>query len=95
MDVSSRQDVFWSGKDGLRLHARRHLPDRVTPTGTVVCIPGLTRNAADFEAIAGVWERRTSEVAQTVVIGLYPSWDVSDDGVAAADAFKLAVADES
>ena len=53
MDVSSRQDVFWSGKDGLRLHARRHLPDRVTPTGTVVCIPGLTRNAADFEAIAG------------------------------------------
>ena len=40
-----------------------------------------------FEAIPGVWERRSSEVAQTVVIGLYPSWDISEDGVAAADRF--------
>jgi len=40
-----------------------------------------------FEAIPGVWERRSSEVAQTVVVGLYPSWDISDDGIAAADEF--------
>jgi aminopeptidase N len=40
-----------------------------------------------FEAIPGVWERRSSEVAQTVVIGLYPSWDISDEGLAAADRF--------
>lgn len=40
-----------------------------------------------FEAIEGVWERRSSEVAQTVVIGLYPSWDITDEGVAAADRF--------
>lgn len=40
-----------------------------------------------FGAIAGVWQRRSSEVAQTVVIGLYPSWDISEDGLAAADAF--------
>jgi len=40
-----------------------------------------------FAAIPGVWERRSSEVAQTVVIGLYPSWDISDDGIAAADRF--------
>ena len=40
-----------------------------------------------FEAISGVWARRSSEVAQTVVIGLYPHWDISDDGVAAADKF--------
>ncbi|MBB2774129.1 MULTISPECIES: aminopeptidase N [Mycolicibacterium] len=40
-----------------------------------------------FAAIAGVWERRSSEVAQTVVIGLYPSWDISDEGLAAADRF--------
>ena len=33
-----------------------------------------------FDAIAGVWERRSSEVAQTVVIGLYPSWDVNQAG---------------
>jgi aminopeptidase N len=40
-----------------------------------------------FAAIRGIWQRRSSEVAQTVVIGLYPSWDISDDGIAAADAF--------
>ncbi|MBV9515465.1 MAG: ERAP1-like C-terminal domain-containing protein, partial [Mycobacteriaceae bacterium] len=40
-----------------------------------------------FEAIAGVWERRSSEVAQTVVIGLYPGWDISTSAVAAAEGF--------
>ncbi|MCV7380538.1 aminopeptidase N [Mycobacterium alsense] len=40
-----------------------------------------------FEAIPGVWARRSSEVAQTVVIGLYPHWDISEAGIAAADAF--------
>jgi aminopeptidase N len=40
-----------------------------------------------FEAIPGVWERRSSEVAQTVVVGLYPSWDISQEGLDAADEF--------
>jgi aminopeptidase N len=40
-----------------------------------------------FAAIRGIWERRSSEVAQTVVVGLYPSWDISDDGLVAADEF--------
>ncbi len=40
-----------------------------------------------FGAISGVWERRSSEVAQTVVIGLYPSWDISQAGLDAADEF--------
>ena len=40
-----------------------------------------------FAAITGIWQRRSSEVAQTVVVGLYPSWDISDDGIAAADKF--------
>jgi aminopeptidase N len=40
-----------------------------------------------FAAIPGVWARRSSEVAQTVVVGLYPSWDISDDGLDAADEF--------
>lgn len=40
-----------------------------------------------FAAIPGVWERRSSEVAQTVVVGLYPSWDISADALAAADEF--------
>ena len=40
-----------------------------------------------FDAISAVWERRSSEVAQTVVVGLYPSWDISTEGSAAADWF--------
>ena len=40
-----------------------------------------------FGAVSGVWERRSSEVAQTVVIGLYPGWDISQAGLDAADAF--------
>ena len=40
-----------------------------------------------FGAISGVWQRRSSEVAQTVVIGLYPSWDISQAALDAADEF--------
>jgi aminopeptidase N len=40
-----------------------------------------------FDAISGVWARRSSEVAQTVVVGLYPSWDISQAGLDAADRF--------
>ena len=40
-----------------------------------------------FEAIDGVWARRSSEVAQTVVVGLYPSWSISEQSLAAADRF--------
>jgi aminopeptidase N len=43
-----------------------------------------------FDAIPGIWARRSSEVAQTVVIGLYPHWDISDAGIAAADEFLTA-----
>jgi aminopeptidase N len=44
-------------------------------------------SAKYFGAISGVWERRSSEVAQTVVIGLYPAWDVSQAGLDAAERF--------
>jgi aminopeptidase N len=44
-------------------------------------------SAKYFDAISGVWTRRSSEVAQTVVIGLYPSWDISQAGLDAADRF--------
>jgi aminopeptidase N len=43
-----------------------------------------------FATIPGVWARRSSEVAQTVVIGLYPYWDISDAAITAADEFLAA-----
>lgn len=48
MDASS---VFISAPDGLRLHVRRY-GRRTWPTLPVVCLPGLARTAADFEALA-------------------------------------------
>jgi aminopeptidase N len=43
-----------------------------------------------FETIPGIWARRSSEVAQSVVIGLYPHWDISEEAIAAADTFLQA-----
>jgi aminopeptidase N len=40
-----------------------------------------------FDTISSVWERRSSEVAQTVVVGLYPSWDISTEALESADWF--------
>ena len=47
-----------------------------------------------FDSIRAVWDRRTSELAQNVVVGLFPSWTstITPETVAAADAF-LATAD--
>ena len=38
-----------------------------------------------FEIAPQVWQRRSSEVAQTVVVGLYPNWAVDEDALALAD----------
>lgn len=47
------RDLFWNSSDGLRLHARDYAPVAGGPArGTVVCVPGLTRNAADFDEVA-------------------------------------------
>lgn len=42
---------FWSSRDGLRLHYRDY-PGR-DDRPPVLCLPGLTRNARDFEVLAG------------------------------------------
>jgi pimeloyl-ACP methyl ester carboxylesterase len=43
-------DGYWWSNDGLRLHYRDYAGDASRPP--IVCIPGLTRNARDFEAVA-------------------------------------------
>ncbi|WP_199430077.1 aminopeptidase N [Qaidamihabitans albus] len=40
-----------------------------------------------FAVIDEVWSRRSSERAQPTVVGLYPSWEVTHEAVAAADAW--------
>jgi aminopeptidase N len=61
------------------------------PTQGELVAPYVQRYFAD---VRDVWARRTSELAQNVVVGLFPTWTstISQDTVAAADAF-LAGAD--
>jgi pimeloyl-ACP methyl ester carboxylesterase len=43
-------DRYWNSVDGVKLHYRDHDGDRDRPP--ILCIPGLTRNARDFEPVA-------------------------------------------
>jgi pimeloyl-ACP methyl ester carboxylesterase len=47
-------DGFWWSKDGLRLHYRDYpaIGDEAAARPVLICLPGLTRNARDFEAVA-------------------------------------------
>jgi pimeloyl-ACP methyl ester carboxylesterase len=57
MSEKAFQDGFWQSADGLKLHYRDY-PGRADRPA-LLCIPGLTRNARDFEplaeAFAGDW----------------------------------------
>ena len=44
------QDRYWNSKDGLRLHYRDYAGPAERPP--ILCLPGLTRNARDFEPVA-------------------------------------------
>jgi pimeloyl-ACP methyl ester carboxylesterase len=48
--VAEWVDGYWWSKDGLRLHYRDYAGPSERPP--IVCIPGLTRNARDFEGVA-------------------------------------------
>jgi pimeloyl-ACP methyl ester carboxylesterase len=43
-------DGYWGSNDGLRLHYRDYAGEATRPP--ILCIPGLTRNARDFEGVA-------------------------------------------
>jgi pimeloyl-ACP methyl ester carboxylesterase len=43
-------DGYWSSQDGLKLHYRDYPGAASRPP--IICIPGLTRNARDFEGVA-------------------------------------------
>src|SRR4051812_22143766 len=42
----------WTVADGLKMHARDYAPASGEAKLPVICIHGLTRNAADFETVA-------------------------------------------
>lgn len=47
----AHKDEFFTSSDGLKLHYRDY-GDRLAKTVPVICLPGLTRNARDFETLA-------------------------------------------
>jgi pimeloyl-ACP methyl ester carboxylesterase len=52
--MASWSDGYWWSNDGLRLHYRDYAGPAGNETGRppILCIPGLTRNARDFEGVA-------------------------------------------
>jgi pimeloyl-ACP methyl ester carboxylesterase len=59
--------VFISAADGLRLHARLYGP-RTASGIPVVCLPGLARTAADFEALASALANDSAAPRQVVAL---------------------------
>lgn len=49
--MAGYSDGFWWSNDGLRLHYRDYAGPSDRPA--LLCLPGLTRNARDFEPLAG------------------------------------------
>jgi pimeloyl-ACP methyl ester carboxylesterase len=50
MFMAEWQDRYWTSSDGLRLHYRDYAGPADRPP--ILCLPGLTRNARDFEPVA-------------------------------------------
>jgi len=48
--MASWSDGYWQSSDGLRLHYRDYQGSATRPP--ILCIPGLTRNARDFDGVA-------------------------------------------
>jgi aminopeptidase N len=89
-DVKEKAWIEVTEDDTLpNITARSIIAGMVAPGQSALLKPFTARY---FAAVPGVWQRRSSEVAQTVVVGLYPSWDISEQAIAAADEF-LAGAD--
>jgi pimeloyl-ACP methyl ester carboxylesterase len=50
-DDEQPRSIFVTAQDGLRLHVREY-GSRTAPALPVVCLPGLARTVADFDALA-------------------------------------------
>lgn len=53
--MAGYENLYWWSNDGIRLHARDYAPtDAAKAAGRppILCLPGLTRNARDYEGLA-------------------------------------------
>lgn len=49
--MTAYENLYWWSSDGLRLHARDY-PGGMDGRPVILCLPGLTRNARDFDGLA-------------------------------------------
>lgn len=63
----SFRDVFCQSADGLRLHAKTIGPENA-PALPVLCLPGLTRTADDFDVIARALATDTASPRRVVAV---------------------------
>ena len=54
------EDIYFTGRDGLRLYGRHYRPAKASGARPVVCLAGLTRNSRDFHAIAEALSQQSS-----------------------------------
>ena len=54
------EDIYFTARDGLKLHARRYPGADPAEGRPVLCLPGLTRNGRDFHDLAVALSRRPS-----------------------------------
>jgi len=64
MAAPGYEDGYWYSADGLRLHFRDYPGD--PGRAPVLCVPGLTRNARDFEGVA----RRLAGTRRVIAVDL-------------------------
>ncbi|WP_280234543.1 aminopeptidase N [Nocardia cyriacigeorgica] len=86
--IAEVKEQAWAtvmGDDSVPNITARSIVNGFAPAGQAELLTSFVERY--FAEIPEVWERRSSEVAQTVVIGLYPSWEISEAAVASADKF--------
>ncbi|MCP3734568.1 alpha/beta hydrolase [Sphingomonas sp. RP10(2022)] len=59
--MAAHEDCYWMSADGLKLHYRLYAGDTGLPP--VLCFPGLTRNARDYDALAARLAGRRQVIA--------------------------------
>lgn len=69
MSQATYQDLYWTSPDGLKLYARDYRPVSESGLLPVIAIHGLTRNSADFGAIAPVLAKAGRRVIAVDVRG--------------------------
>lgn len=67
MERAEHKSVFVTAQDGLRLHVREY-GARTAPGLTVVCLPGLARTVADFDALAPVLAFQDGRVRRVIAL---------------------------